>query len=106
MAYAKIIFEHPVTKEIKEAPVGFSWTTLFLGIFVPIYRGDWKWALIMFIAACLTMGISWIVFPFIYNKLYIKELIKKGFTVKEVINSNVKILEAKLGFPLPQQSNE
>ena len=102
MAYAKIIFEHPVTKEIKEAPVGFSWTTLLLGIFVPIYRGDCKWAIIMFLAALITFSISWIVFPFIYNKLYIKELIKKGFKVKEVIGSDIKILEAKLGFPLPQ----
>jgi len=46
--------------------------------------------------------LSWIVFPFIYNKLYIKELIKKGFKVKKVIDSDIKILEAKLGFPLPQ----
>ncbi len=102
MAYAKVIFEHPVTKETREAPVGFSWTTLFLGLFVPIYRGDWKWAIIMFLAGSFTLGISWIVFPFIYNKLYIKELVKKGYQAKEVLDSNIEIIENKIGFKLPR----
>jgi hypothetical protein len=101
MAYAKIVFEHPVTKEIKEAPVGFSWSTLFLGLFVPIYRGDWKWAIIMLLAGSVTFGISWIVFPFIYNKLYIKDIIKKGYKTKEVLDSDIKIIENKIGFKLP-----
>jgi len=102
MAYAKIVFEHPVTKEIKETPVGFSWSTLFLGVFVPIYRGDWKWAIIMSLSGLITFGVSWIFFPFIYNKLYIKELIHKGYKVKEVLGNDIGIIENKLGFRLPK----
>lgn len=64
---------------IEEVKEGFSWTTLFFGIFVPLIRGDFKWALIMFLLACVTFGISWLVMPFIYNGIYINELIKKGF---------------------------
>ncbi|WP_068669430.1 hypothetical protein [Thermosulfurimonas dismutans] len=102
MAYGKIIFQHPVTKEIKEAPIGFSWTMLFFEVFVPLFRGDWKWAIISFLLAIITGGLSWFVFPFIYNKLYIKELIKKRFKAVDISGTNFKIAEAKMGIILPK----
>ncbi|HHY06891.1 MAG TPA: hypothetical protein GX532_07965 [Clostridia bacterium] len=64
---------------VKQVKVGFSWTALFFGVFVPILRGDWKWALIMVFLAIITFGISWIVFPFVYNKIYINNLLEKGY---------------------------
>ena len=74
MAYTKLIFENPNTGHIKEAPAGFSWTVLFFGFFPPLFRGDWKWAVIIFLLAVLTWGLVNLVFMFIYNKLYIKGL--------------------------------
>ena len=79
MAYKTEYLEHPITKEKREAPIGFSWTTLFFGFFPALIRGDWKWSLIMLVFACLTGPISWIVFPFIYNRIYYKESIREGF---------------------------
>lgn len=64
---------------IKQVKLGFSWTMLFLGVFVPLFRGDFKWAIITFLASLVTCGIAWFVFPFIYNKIYIKEMIEKGW---------------------------
>jgi hypothetical protein len=64
---------------LKEAKYGFSWTTLLFGFFPALFRGDWKWALIMVVAAIPTVGISWFVFPFVYNKIYIKNLLEKGY---------------------------
>ncbi|WP_078551865.1 hypothetical protein [Bacillus alkalicellulosilyticus] len=76
--------ESGVTKEVK---IGFSWTTFFFGFFPALFRGDIKWALIMFIIALVigsfTFGIGAsvvaIVFSFVYNKIYIKELMEKGY---------------------------
>ena len=60
--------------------VGFSWTTLFFGFFVPLFRGDWKWFLIMIIICILTLGIANLVLCFIYNRIYTKSLlIDKNF---------------------------
>jgi hypothetical protein len=64
---------------VKQRKVGFSWTTFFFGFFPAIFRGDWKWAIIQFIAACITFGVSSIVFCFIYNKLHINDLLEKGY---------------------------
>lgn len=82
----KIFLRHPsgITKEVK---AGFSWTTFFFGFFVPLIRGDFKWAAIFFVLAVFigifTMGIGGlivgIVFAFKYNMLYTKELIEKGY---------------------------
>lgn len=71
----------------KEIKLGFSWTMFFFGVFVPLFRGDWKWFLIIlgvdvvltitgliFIMPFLMLGLS-----FFYNKLYAKDLYDKGY---------------------------
>ena len=70
--------ENGVRKQVKK---GFSWTMLFFGIFVPLVRGDWKWFFITLVAALVTSGISWLVFPFFYNKLYLNDLLNSGYEI-------------------------
>lgn len=79
-------FQISLQKELKSgrvvdkwAPVGFSWTTLFFGPLVALFRSDWKWGCIQIILALVTSGLSSFVFAFIYNKLYIKELLNQGW---------------------------
>lgn len=74
------------TGSIKQTKAGFSWTVLFFGFLVPLFRGDFKWAAIMFtslfiagmvffpIATFITIG-----WAFMYNKLFIQDLINKGY---------------------------
>lgn len=80
---------HPTTKQIKQVKVGFSWTTLFFGFFPALFRGDWKWALIMLGAALITFGLSPLVFMFIYNKLYINDLLAAGFVPADATSETV-----------------
>ena len=65
--------------QIKEAKIGFSWSNFFLGPVTPLVRVDFKYFIIMLVCLILTCGISWLVFPFIYNKLYIIGLLLKGY---------------------------
>ena len=64
---------------VKKGFVGFSWTTFFFGFFVPLFRGDIAWSLIMLIAALCTFGLSNLVFCFFYNKKYTDNLLREGF---------------------------
>ena len=103
MAYTTIIFKNPNTGAIKEAPVGFSWTTLFFNFFPAMIRGDWKWAVIQLISALFTFGLSAIVFAFIYNKLHIKYLKERGFIDQSNIGTDSDSI--KKGMKIPSTSS-
>lgn len=74
----KLRNENGVTKEVKK---GISWTYLFFGSLVPLFRGDFKWFLITLIAAPVTFGISHFLFFFKYNDWYLNDLQDKGYKI-------------------------
>lgn len=96
-----IDLKNPSTNEIVTKKIGFSWTTLLFGYFVPLFRKDWKWFFIMLITGFLTSGISSIVLAFIYNKFHINDLLIKGFlptneTAKQIlIDKNFVAIQMK-----------
>jgi len=59
--------------------VGFSWTTFFFGPLVPLFRGDWKWFIIMLITSFFTLWFSIVILSFIYNKIYTRSLLENGY---------------------------
>ena len=74
----------------KQVPTGFSWTTLLFGVFPALFRGDLKWFVIQLLThvliAALTFGVglvvTWLVFAFIYNRQYEKDLKVAGWAEK------------------------
>lgn len=86
----------PTTGQSKKAKIGFSWTTFFFGFFPAVFREDWKWAAIIFmiemIVSIPTLGFGFsvigIIFSFFYNKLYIKDLLKKGYRPADEYSAN------------------
>jgi len=51
----------------------------------------------MFACSLATYGLSQLVFTFIYNKLYVKDLISEGYRVKSIENGTLAELEKELG---------
>ena len=82
----KIRVKNDIDKR-KEVKLGFSWSTFFFGVFVPLFRGDWKWFFIILLAEIVlgaismgvVTGILMLAFPFFYNKLYAKDLYEDGY---------------------------
>lgn len=91
MAFAKAVLIKKDTDEIKEAPIGFSWTVLFFGLFVPILREDWKWFVVMLLLT-MFLGPIVIIYNFamalLYNRIFFRGLIKRGFIVAEIEAEN------------------
>jgi len=84
---------HERTKLTKQVKVGFSWTTLLFGFFPALFRGDFKWAIIQCLLNICTFGLSSLVFAFLYNKIYVRELIERGY--KAADSGSEAILKAK-----------
>src|SRR5699024_507040 len=72
---------------VKEIKLGFSWTMFFFGVFVLLVLGDWKYFFIITgVALVLTIismgflgGLTQLVFCFVYNKLYARDLYEQGY---------------------------
>ncbi|MDI2090946.1 hypothetical protein [Commensalibacter oyaizuii] len=60
---------------IKNGYVGYSWTYLFFGWFVPLFRGEIGIAILHFIVSFLTCGLWQIIFSFLYNKQYMTRML-------------------------------
>ena len=109
MAFAVITLENKkITNQMKLAPVGYSWTNLFFGFFVPIFRGDWKWGIIFLAVGIVTAGFlffGFFVYYYIfffscwnsYNKLYASDLLQDGFKVKNLNGADKELVKIKLG---------
>lgn len=68
---------------IKECKIGFSWTTLFFGWFVPLIRWDLRLSIMLFVTTLFSGGMANLVFAFSLNDVYIAELYKQGFRLDE-----------------------
>lgn len=101
MAYATVTFENPLTGKIRNAPVGFSWTVFFFGFIPPLFRSDWKWAVIILVCALITWGLSNLIFCFIYNRFYIKDLISDGYKQIAIEGATTQSVEGKIGMRIP-----
>lgn len=73
----------------KTAPEGFSFTVLFFGVFVPLYRGDLKIFFLYLLASFILGALGGELFVTIldvgmamkYNEIYLDSLLEEGYTI-------------------------
>jgi hypothetical protein len=66
----------------KNGYIGFSWTYLFFGFFVPLLRGHYRYALfhfIIFVFSGPIVPLVQLILAFKFNKWYTIDLIENGY---------------------------
>lgn len=92
----RVALFHPQTGLMKPGFFGFSWTFLFFGWFVPVFRGELLVGLLHLAITVVTFGIWQLIIAFLYNKQYMTRMLEKGY----VLNDTEEVNEAarqKLG---------
>lgn len=79
----KVMMRHPDTGLLKKGYFGFSWTFLFFGWFVPLFRGELGVATFHLLFTFFTFGLWQIIQAFIYNKHYMIRMIEKGYVLHD-----------------------
>src|SRR5690554_5672643 len=64
----------------KRVKIGFSWTFLFFGLWVPLFRGDFRNFFRIWGLAIITLGIYAIISCWTYNRAYVIGLLEKGYS--------------------------
>lgn len=79
MSSAAGILVNPANGVREQIWNGFSWPCLLFGALWFVYKRLYGWALISFVIAIATSGISWLVFPFFANNIHRNSLLKQGW---------------------------
>ena len=88
---------------VKQGFFGFSWTYLFFGWFVPLFRGHYSMAGIHFLIAIVsafTLGIPQLILAFMFNKFYTLRLLEDGYTFSDPDEALVQRAKRTLGLVL------
>jgi hypothetical protein len=79
----------------KNGYVGYSWTYLVFGWFVPMFRGELGIGVLHFAFTLISAGLSQLIFPFIYNRQYMTRMLTSGWQL-DSSDSNYDLVKHKL----------
>ena len=96
----KVLIKHPQTNLVQNGYVGFSWTYLFFGWWVPLIRGELGVAALHLLFTIVTAGLWQLIVSFLYNKQYMTRKLIAGWVLSDTPEMN-KIASAKLGIAVP-----
>lgn len=92
----KVIIKHTQSGLIQNGYVGFSWTYLFFGFWVPLIRGELGVAALHFLFTFITFGLWQLIVCFLYNKQYMTRKLVSGWVLYDTPEKNL-MAAAKIG---------
>ena len=91
----KVRIIHSVSGIAKSGYVGFSWTYLVFGWFVPVIRGELGVGVLHLVITFVSFGLSQLIFPFLYNRQYMNRMLTAGWAL-DTNDPNVDVAKEKL----------
>ena len=95
----KIRLIHSSAGIAKNGYVGYSWSYLIFGWFVPVYRGEIGICVLHLVIALISVGLSQLIFPFVYNRQFMNRMLTSGWQL-DPTDSNYEIARQKLNIVL------
>lgn len=86
---------HVDTGLINNGYIGYSWTYLVFGWFVPMFRGELGVGVLHFVFTLISAGLSQLIFPFIYNRQFMTRMLTSGWRLDES-DDNYELAKRKL----------
>ena len=81
---------------VKTGYIGYSWTYLLFGWFVPLVRGELGVAVLHLVITIVSAGLSQLIFAFIYNRQYMNRMLTSGWRL-DVSDENFELARRVLG---------
>ena len=91
----KVRIIHSVSGIAKNGYVGYSWTYLLFGWFVPVVRGELGVGVLHLVITLVSFGLSQLIFPFLYNRQYMNRMLTNGW-VLDIADPNHDLARVKL----------
>lgn len=99
-----VMIKHPSSGMVKKGFFGFSWTYLFWGFWVPLFRGEVGIALLHVVFTVLTFGFWQFIVSFLYNKQYMTRMLtEKGYVLADSPEIE-RAARLKLGIAMPSSA--
>jgi hypothetical protein len=87
-----IPIKHKQSGMMKQGYYGFSWTYLFFGWFVPLFRSELGVGALHLLFSIATFGLWQLIFSFLYNKQYMTRMLTNDW---ELAGTEEKNLQAR-----------
>jgi CHASE2 domain-containing sensor protein len=91
---------HAASGMVKDGYVGYSWTYLVFGWFVPVVRGELGIGVLHLVITLVSFGISQLIFPFLYNRQYMVRMLTNGWEL-DASDPNYELARRKLNIKSP-----
>ncbi|OON98557.1 MAG: hypothetical protein ATN35_04620 [Epulopiscium sp. Nele67-Bin004] len=79
-----VVLYHPGLGQTKRVRRGFSFSYMFFGPFVPLFRGHIAGFFLSFLSTIISFGLLNFILCFLYNKMYISYLVGLGYIRKDI----------------------